>query len=63
MEEMDFNTDVITRLTRIETTINNGITSKLIDHEKRVRFLEKGFYIAVGALGLLQIILSFIPKR
>lgn len=57
-----FEQETISRLARIETLINNGITSKLSDHEKRMRFLERGFWIAVGGLGLLQIALTLVSK-
>ena len=59
---MDFEKEVLERLTRIETQINNGITSKIGDHEKRVRFLERALWIAIGGLGLLQIGLSYFIK-
>jgi len=32
------------------------------DHEDRIRFLERGFFIGMGALGLLQIALKFFFK-
>ncbi len=60
--EVEFEKEVVERLIRIETQINNGITGKICDHEKRVRFLERGLYIAIGGLGLLQILLSYFIK-
>lgn len=60
MAEINFEKDVIQRLTRIETQINNGMVKKQDDHEKRIRFLERGFYIAFGGLAILQIALTFV---
>ena len=51
---MDFESEVLQRLTVIETKLSNGLTKKLDDHETRVRELEKGFWKAIGALALLQ---------
>lgn len=59
---MEFQQEVLDRLARIETKINNGITDKLGDHERRMRFLERGFYVAIGGFGLLQIVLSYLAK-
>lgn len=56
---MEFEQEVLDRLARIETRINNGITDKIQDHEKRVRFLERALWVAMGGFGLLQIAISF----
>ena len=58
----DFESQVLQRLTSIETKIGNGITSTQKDHERRIRFLEKGFYIALGGLALLQIMIKVFIK-
>jgi hypothetical protein len=60
--EASFENEVLQRLTSIETKLNNGISARQNDHEKRIRFLERGLYIAIGALGLLQIGLSVLIK-
>lgn len=63
MEDQEFRESVITDLTWIKAKLNNGITSKQIDHEKRIRYLEKGFYIAVGGLAVLQVVLAIIFQK
>ena len=60
MEDIEFRDTVIRELSYIKAKLDNGITSTQIDHEKRIRFLEKGFYIAIGALGLLQILIKLV---
>lgn len=52
--------EILQRLTSIETKIDNGIISKLEDHEKRVRFLERGYFVAFGVLVVLQVFLRFL---
>lgn len=52
----NFEREVLQRLTTIETKLGNGITRTQQDHEERIRFLEKGFWKAVGALALLQVL-------
>lgn len=59
---MEFEQEVLQRLTRIETRLNNGINKVQDDHEKRIRFLEKGFWVAIGSIALLEIILKFFFK-
>ena len=58
----DFETTIVERLTRIETKIDNGIISKLSDHEKRLRFIERGFYMILGVSVVLQIVLKVFIK-
>ena len=58
----EFQIDVIQRLSTIEAKLSNGITKKQDDHEKRLRFLERGLYIAVGVFTVIQIILNLIMK-
>lgn len=53
---MDFESEVLQRLSVIETKLSNGFVKTLDDHENRVRFLEKGFWKAIGALLVLEII-------
>lgn len=52
----NFEQQVLQRLTAIETKLSNGITAKQSDHEMRLRVLEQGFWKAMGALALLQIL-------
>ena len=66
----EFESDVVTRLVRIETKIDNGISSKLEEHsvelkelKKRTNFLEKGLWIAVGVVAVIQIILNLLLKN
>ena len=63
----NFEKETIQRLTRIETKIDNGISAKLIelderhnDSEKRLRFLEKGYFIGFGVLVLAEVLLRFV---
>lgn len=58
----EFQSEVLQRLTSIETKLNNGINDKLKDQETRLRFLERGFYIAMGGLALLQVALKYLVK-
>ncbi len=53
--------EIIERLVRIETRLANGICQDLQDHERRIRFLERGFWTAFGALALLEVMLKLIP--
>ena len=55
-----FENKVLQRLTEIETKLNNGVIKSQADHERRIRFLEKGIYIAFGALFILQIALKMV---
>ena len=56
---MEFQEDVLQRLTRIETKMTN-VCSRSEDHEKRIRFLEKGYFIAVGVLIVANIVIGFM---
>ena len=58
MSWKQFEKEVVERLTNIEAKLNNGIVRNQQDHEKRIRFLERGFYVAIGGLALLQIVLK-----
>lgn len=51
-----FESEVLQRLTAIESKLSNGITKTQQDHEERLRVLEKGFWKAMGALALLQVL-------
>lgn len=50
----EFQSEVLQRLTAIETKLSNGITAKQKDHEERLRDLETYKWKLVGALTLLQ---------
>lgn len=56
---MEFQEDVLQRLTRIETKMTS-VCSRSKDHEKRIRFLEKGYFIAVGVLIVANIVIGFM---
>ena len=60
--ESKFESEVLQRLTIIETKLSNGLVKKLDDHEDRVRVLEKGFWKALGALAFLEVIGLFAIK-
>ena len=62
MEDREFRESVIKDLEYIKAKLNNGISAKQDDHEKRLRFLEKGLYVAIGGLGLLQVFLKFFIR-
>ncbi len=47
--------------TKIEDLLGNGYGQDVRDHERRIRFLERGFWTAFGALALFQLILKLIP--
>lgn len=57
-----FQSEVLQRLARIEARLNNGISQKQDDHEKRIRVLEKGFWVAIGSLMLIEIIFRLLLK-
>ena len=54
-------TEILERLARIEARLENGLCEDMKDHERRLRWLEKGFWMGLGALALIQTILRFIP--
>ena len=58
---MEYQAEVLERLARIETKMN-GICDKQADHEKRIRFLERGMWLAVGVLVVADIILNFMMR-
>lgn len=62
-DDRQFRESVIKDLEFIKAKLNNGISAKQADHENRIRFLEKGFYIAVGVLALLELLLKFWLKN
>lgn len=49
------------RLARIEARLADGLCEDVQDHELRIRWLERGFWIAFGALAALQVLLKFLP--
>lgn len=62
LEDRQFRESVIKDLEFIKAKLNNGITARQVDHEHRLRFLEKGFYIAIGVLALMELFLKFWLK-
>lgn len=42
-----------------ELADNTKIT--IADHESRLRFIERYMWLAIGALGIVQVIIQFIP--
>ena len=61
MENGEFQREVISALARLETKMN-GVCKKQDDHEKRIRFLEKGIWIAIGILVVADIALRTLLK-
>lgn len=57
-----FEREVLDRLARIEAKINNGLSDRMLDHEKRIRLLERGLYMVGGAIIIIQIILKLFVK-
>lgn len=57
MGEKTIQEEILERLARIESKMD-----KIADHEKRLRFLEKGFWILIGAIGLIEILAKYIHK-
>ena len=65
----DFEADVLSRLVRIETKIDNGISTKIKENteeikdlKKRTSFLERGLWVAIGVVAVLQLMLKFLFK-
>lgn len=65
----EFETDVLSRLVRIETKIDNGISSKIQEHtneikdlHRRTTFLEKGLWIIIGAMAVLEFLFKLFFK-
>jgi len=61
MENGQFQKTVIESLTRLETQMLS-VGDKQKDHEKRLRFLEKGIWIAIGIIVIAEIILRAMVK-
>ena len=61
MENGEFQKTVIESLTRLETQMAS-VGDKQIDHEKRIRFLEKGIWIAIGIIVIAEVILRAMVK-
>ncbi len=38
--------------------LNNGNAEKILDHEKRLRALEKYVWGAIGAIGIIEVIIG-----
>lgn len=52
----------IHNLVEIYTHHMDEDVKKFDDHEGRIRFLERGFFLGMGALGLLQVALKLFFK-
>ena len=61
MENGEFQKEVIGTLARLETKMN-GVCEKQRDHEKRLRFLEKGAWIVIGIIVIAEIVLRAMMK-
>jgi hypothetical protein len=61
-----FEGEVVDRLARIETKLDNGISTKLSDHEERIRDLEIYKWKLMGGLALIQflglVLIKFLFK-
>ena len=66
--DKSFNEEVLERLTRIETKFDivqktQETQEKINDKvDKRLRFLEKGLWMLLGAVALIEIYAKFIHK-
>lgn len=40
--------------------LKDGTSTKLTDHENRIRALEKWVWIAIGGLAVMQLVLRFV---
>ncbi len=61
MENGEYQKKVIDSLARLETNMK-GVCKKQDDHEKRIRFLEKSIWIAIGVLIVADILLTTMWK-
>ena len=46
--------EILERVSGIEARLSDGIPEALKDHEKRIRRIERGMWLAIGALALLE---------
>ncbi|KKM43720.1 hypothetical protein LCGC14_1562600 [marine sediment metagenome] len=61
MDNGEYQKKVIDSLARLETNMK-GVCKKQRDHEKRIRFLEKGVWIVIGILVIAEIVLRAMMK-
>lgn len=61
MSDETFEEKVLATLARLDTKMDATL-EKQRDHEKRIRFLEKGIFIAIGILIIVDIILTVTLK-
>ena len=61
MENGEYQKKVIDSLARLETNMK-GVCKEQDDHEKRIRFLEKSIWIAIGVLIVADILLTTMWK-
>jgi len=64
---MELENEILQRLTKIETQldgfikyVNEDVTEKNSDHEKRIRFLERYAFILLGIFSLIVLIIDKI---
>ena len=62
---MELENEILQRLTKIETQldgfikyVNEDVTEKNSDHEKRIRFLERYAFIHLGIFSLIVLIID-----
>ncbi len=61
MENGEYQKKVIDSLARLETNMK-GVCKKQDDHEKRLRFLERGIWVAFGMLVVADILVNTLVK-
>ncbi len=59
MENGKWQQEVIGSLARINTKLD-GICDSQKDHEKRIRFLERGAWVVFGIIAILSVAMKFI---
>ncbi len=59
LTKLDVKVDALKEDIRI---LNDGTSSKISDHELRIRLLEKYVWLAIGMLAVLQIVLKLFFK-
>lgn len=59
MENGEYQKKVIETLIRLETKMDN-VCKKQDDHEKRIRFLERGAWVIFGVIAIISIALKFM---
>ena len=61
MENGEYQKKVLTSLIRLETKMDS-VCKGQDDHEKRIRFLEKGIWVVIGFILIAEIILRFLIR-